>query len=1011
MTLERFQEKTVEAAVEALTRKGGSRRFLIADEVGLGKTVSAKAIAAELQSRKQGPLNVVYLCPNLDIASQNLAKLSALEPDWPSPEDRLSLVLREKPSRRQTSFRIYSYTPDTSLPGWKPGQRTGRMAERDLIGSLLRLVVPRLFGRLRSIDEGREQQGERRWFSNHLADAPTHLRRPFEAALRELTSLAGKPLEIGLRERLETWQGPVAELILRCRAALALVALRDPASRPDLLILDEFHRYADLVMPAGAPPLDPLGLERHFVQRTLVEALIGADGLGPAVLLLSATPYRLQRLDQGEIPGGRYGHFVELVRFLYGATGADKGDRAELAIAAHHRALSRRDDEASALAEVAEAKRDLEQLLRPVIARTERATAISGELFDRCDNPAQIEADDLVTFRHLARAVSRKKGALRNWVQPLWSSVPYPAETLFHYQICKALGSDLPSATIASGRDRPAHPQLRALVDPQGRTSSTLSPDALSLPWLAPTRPWWALGGRWAELRNDDRLRGKALLFSRYRGTPAAVATWLSGEVERRLGARKAKSTVKAQSYLRPDAKAPWPLIALFMPWPTLSGAFELARGEGLKLREVRRSACEDLENWLIGKGIKVAQPVGPPRKPWRIAFDLEGLLGDPDKITAALWQLGKFVKPRAWRRKSVPSTITKAELRALADWMLGSPGMIVARTLRRHPMSTEEVSDMLPDEFKFCWRQLRPYLGQRYFATTVLGLRRRKIAGGYPEALRQALLDGGLEATLDEHVAVTRLIGGGDTLDILRQSLVGRPGRVQRRTTRGPRPARVHAAAPYLGAERRGQSSKTSEKLRSDTLRKGFNSPFWPHVLATTSIGQEGLDFHVWCDRIIHWDLPRDPVDFEQREGRVSRYASLGVRRALADKHGDGELPKWSSPFQAIFDAARAAKKEGLGLERWWSPVDHRPVSVTFSLPFSRGEVKLKRLREELVSYRLALGQPEPQLFEAMIDHFDIDKETARGLALNLSPAVPLRAERISNPLADRKLSNSPPV
>ena len=85
MTLERFQQMTVDAAVNALTDNGGSKRFLIADEVGLGKTVSAKAIAAELQSRKNDTLNIVYLCPNLDIASQNLTKLRALQPDWPSP--------------------------------------------------------------------------------------------------------------------------------------------------------------------------------------------------------------------------------------------------------------------------------------------------------------------------------------------------------------------------------------------------------------------------------------------------------------------------------------------------------------------------------------------------------------------------------------------------------------------------------------------------------------------------------------------------------------------------------------------------------------------------------------------------------------------------------------------------------------------------------------------------------------------------------------------------------------
>ena len=984
MTLERFQEKTVHAAVEALTRWGGSRRFLIADEVGLGKTVSAKAVAIELQRLRQAPLNVVYLCPNLDIASQNLTKLSALQPDWPSPEDRLSLVLREKPARSATPFRIYCYTPDTSLPGWKPGQRTGRIAERDLVGSLLRLVAPFLWRRLRAVDREREARGERRWFSPYLDDAPAHLTRPFEVSLREATALAGKPLDAGLQDRLETWKNSIPELILRCRAALALAALRDPACRPDLLILDEFHRYADLVMPAGPPPLDPIGLERHLVQRSLVDALIG-DGTGPALLLLSATPYRLRRLDRGEIPGGRYGHFVKLVRFLHGAATADEADQVERAIDLHHGALSRRDDAASALADVADAKRALERLLRPVIARTERATSISGELFDRCENAAQVEAGDLVTFRHLARAVARRKGALRSWVQPLWSSVPYPAETLFRYQICKALGSDLPPVTIASGGDRPAHPQLRALVDPRGREASTLSPDVLALPWLAPTRSWWKLGGRWAELGAGGRLRGKALLFSRYRGTPAAVATWLSGEVERRSGHGKGK----AQAYLRLDAKAPWPLIAMFFPWPTLSGALEPVRGGDLKLGTVRRKACKDLEAWLEARNIRVVTAAGLSRKPWRLAFDLEGLLGDPGQVTSALHQLGKIIKPRSWRRKDAPQTISRTEVKTLADWMLGAPGMIVARTLRRHTRELQDAPFMLSEAFGFCWRQLRPHLGQRYFATTVLGPRRRKIGGGYPEALRQALLDGGLEATLDEHIAVMLLIGDEGPLEILSQSLVGRPGRVRRRTTRGVRPARVHAAAPYLGAERRNEGSKTSQKLRSDTLRKGFNSPFWPHVLATTSIGQEGLDFHVWCDRVIHWDLPRDPVDFEQREGRVSRYASLGVRRALADQFGPGELAPWSSPFQAVFDAARTAKKEGLGLERWWSPADHKPISVTFALPFSRGQVKLRRLREELVSYRLALGQPEPRLFEAMIDHFKLDHEQARKLALNLSPAV----------------------
>jgi hypothetical protein len=317
---------------------------------------------------------------------------------------------------------------------------------------------------------------------------------------------------------------------------------------------------------------------------------------------------------------------------------------------------------------------------------------------------------------------------------------------------------------------------------------------------------------------------------------------------------------------------------------------------------------------------------------------------------------------------------------------------------MRRHAPTSLSDPDAFAATFEFGWRHLRQHFGQRYFSGAILGRRRRR-SGGYPEALRRAILEGGFEATLDEHVAVMRLIGDDLPLKILEQSLVGRPGLVRRRSTGRGKRFRVHAAAPYLGADRKGPrkdrggkvgKSEKLEKLRSDALRNGFNSPFWPHVLATTSVGQEGLDFHVWCDRVVHWDLPRDPVDFEQREGRIARYASLGVRRALADTYGGGALAPWQSPFGAIFDAARDAPREGLGLERWWSPPSHRPVSITFNLPFSLSGQRLGYLRDDLVRYRLALGQPEPQLFQAMIEHFSLSTDESRELALNLSPAVP---------------------
>ena len=50
----------------------------------------------------------------------------------------------------------------------------------------------------------------------------------------------------------------------------------------------------------------------------------------------------------------------------------------------------------------------------------------------------------------------------------------------------------------------------------------------------------------------------------------------------------------------------------------------------------------------------------------------------------------------------------------------------------------------------------------------------------------------------------------------------------------------------------------KTDERSveRMSDVQAAFNSPFWPMVLASTSVGQEGIDFHWWCHSLVHWNL-----------------------------------------------------------------------------------------------------------------------------------------------------------
>jgi hypothetical protein len=108
-------------------------------------------------------------------------------------------------------------------------------------------------------------------------------------------------------------------------------------------------------------------------------------------------------------------------------------------------------------------------------------------------------------------------------------------------------------------------------------------------------------------------------------------------------------------------------------------------------------------------------------------------------------------------------------------------------------------------------------------------------------------------------------------------------------------------------------EKAEDGTTTRTTDVRDAFNSPFQPFVLATTSAGQEGLDFHLFCHAIVHWNLPGNPVDLEQREGRVHRYKGHAVRKNLARRYaavglGDGA----GDPWVAMFDVACRDRPEG---------------------------------------------------------------------------------------------------
>lgn len=187
--------------------------------------------------------------------------------------------------------------------------------------------------------------------------------------------------------------------------------------------------------------------------------------------------------------------------------------------------------------------------------------------------------------------------------------------------------------------------------------------------------------------------------------------------------------------------------------------------------------------------------------------------------------------------------------------------------------------------------------------------------------------------------------------------------------------------------AVRYGRHAAHDEKTvqRESQVRDAFNSPFWPFVLASTSVGQESLDFHHYSDAVVHWNLPSNPVDLEQREGRVHRYRGHAVRKNVARQFGSSpQVLEGRRPWDSLFGLATASRAPGQSeiFPEWVFPVQggasidrYLPV-----LPMSRERQQYGRLLRTVGAYRLTLGHPRQSDLLAYVG-------TDADLALNLAP------------------------
>lgn len=1109
-SLKDFQARTVDYVYEQLYVKG-RKKMLVADEVGLGKTIIAKGIIAKSFShyldqyetvKKENPtFNVVYICSNLALANQNIRKLNFTGKEECVEEtiNRLNYLAIEDKGNTQL-FKINSLTPGTSFD---QRSSTGEAKERVILYKLLTAydVFERRSNGVLWLLKG--PSGSDSW-KNHIKNNSTVLRKDLYRRFRdELSAIVITKERLpktyaALNTSVETslWKGLQFltdridgrnhhlfqfqnEIIRELRRILAYLCLDYLGA--DIFILDEFQRYANLIKTdkTDNPTVE---LARRVFQ--IKDA---------KVLMLSATPFKPYTNDFDEAGGEvHYKEFKDVLKFLMEDEAESFWQQFESDRKSLYKILRHSEKIETVFEEGLAVKQRLEATYRKVLVRTERLLASENKdaMIHHADGgkTLKLQLDDIhdfVILDKITQHLNKNYHSFLNVPIEYVKSCPYSLSFLDTYQhkekLRKEIGKDkklqnllkesthawLDLARINSylpliptkGNVLP-NAKLRLLIEKTvnekagGHAGDAPTKEGWKYLWIPPSLPYYELSGAFENSWGFS----KSLLFSSWKMVPRMVAGLVSYEAERlSVGNKNSISEREQQEDKREyfqKRRTPRPQFTFKNSQATdtpdqmnnyllLYPCFYLADlynpqdnlAEQLSLKQLRKGLAGRIRANIEEAGILRLSREGGDFRKW---YWLAPLLLDrhyTDITFLQIWLSRSFMdasvtdaedavpdkeegKGKAFHRSYLAGILNGTTVvdvgqpneeqlddlcNHLADLCLGSPAVCLLRSFLNHfPLSADLLSSVFSIASSFITLFNKP--------ESIAVVRLTTEAKEYHRAVLEYCVAGNIQSLLDEYVYLlhhcdnyrdhAELASHFSDILSLRSSGVEVDDYKSFRSTavEGDNNVKKTYLRTHYAMDFGSQKLTSAGSGRLINMRQTFNSPFRPFVLATTSIGQEGLDFHLYCRKIFHWNLPSNPIDFEQREGRIHRYKGHVIRLNLAKKYGNlqtkgGCKNIWDKIFQQA-SAEKMTARVQCDLIPFWH-INHGTSALNIEryvpiYPFSRDIEKFRNLIKVLTYYRLTFGQPrQEELVEALssLGYESDEVKMLDELMVNLSP------------------------